>query len=220
MPITGPAIGTSVSRGPYLALGRVEHAGGDDQEEDHFEAGAVPIIEVGLGCPGQEAGDVVRHLRHGGRRTVGKGDSVVAEWRRHCDLMTWEKFVVVHACEHLEACRRLLIAGQDRVHIIRAARSGLDDQRLIRRKGAVIRGTRRLVVWERPRDRVEGPSGPLVHLAFVIWSVGDLIAGSDRLDLVLAVADLAEVAKIEMLDRMTDRANLLVNLEATLQRSP
>src|SRR6516164_662661 len=96
MPMTGPAIGTSVDRSPDLALGRVKHAGGNDQEQDYFEPGAMPVVEVGLGCPGQEAGDVVSHLRHGSGRAVGKGHRIVAERRRHRDLMTREELVVVH----------------------------------------------------------------------------------------------------------------------------
>jgi len=43
-----------------------------------------------------------------------------------------------------------------------------------------------------------------------------LIAGGDRLYLVLTVTDLGEITEAEMLDRMTDRADLLVNLETAL----
>ena len=41
-----------------------------------------------------------------------------------------------------------------------------------------------------------------------------------RLDLVLAVADIGEVAEIEMLDRVAGGADLLVDLKAALLRRP
>ena len=80
---------------------------------------------------------------------------------------------------------------------------------------------RRLIVRERPGNRVGGPTRPLVHLALVVrLRIGDLIAGGDRLYLLLAVAEIGEIAEIEMLDRMTDRTDFLVDLETALQRSP
>src|ERR1051325_11981385 len=57
-----------VNARPDLALGRVEDAGRDDQKQDHLEADAVPIVQIGLGRPAQKTYDVGRHLRHGGLR--------------------------------------------------------------------------------------------------------------------------------------------------------
>ena len=59
----------------------------------------------------------------------------------------------------------------------------------------------------------------LAHLAGVPI-VPCVIVGSDRLYLVLVVAEFSEITEVEMLDRMTDRADFLVYLEATLQRCP
>src|SRR5262249_25346206 len=104
--------------------------------------------------------------------------------------------------------------------VIRTARTGLNDQRQIGRQGTVVRGTCRLIVRERSRNWVRRPSWALEHLTFVVWSVRDLIAGGDGLYLVLGVADIGEVAEVQVLDRMADRANLLVNLKAALRRRP
>src|SRR6516162_6744776 len=218
MPMTGPAIRPSVDSCPDLAFGRVKHAGGNDQKQSDFEPGAMPILEPRFGGPRQERHDIVRHLRHGGRRAVGKGHGVVAKRRRHGDLMTREKFIVVHPFEHTKARRSLPVAGENPVNVIGTACARLDDQRLIRRKGAVVCGTRRLIVRKWARDRIGGPARPLVHLTLVVRSVGYLIAGGDRFDLVLTVTDVRKVAEVEMLDWMTDRADFLVNLEPTLCR--
>src|SRR4029077_245527 len=109
---------TSVDRGPDLALGRVEHAGGNDQEQRDFEPGAVPVLEPRLGSPGQKGDDVVRHLRHGRRHAIGKGNGVVAERWRHRDLVAREKLVVAHAREQIETRRRIFVAGQNTVYVI------------------------------------------------------------------------------------------------------
>src|SRR6516165_10799168 len=180
----------------------------------------MPILEPRFGGPGQERRDVVRHLRHGRGHTVGESHGVVAKRRRHGDLMSREELVVVHPGEQVEVRWRLFVPGKNTVDVIGPARARLNNQRLIGRQRAVIRSARRLVVWERPRDRVGGPARPLVHLTLVVRSVRDLIAGGYRLYLVLAVTDVREVTEVEMLDRMTDRANLLVTLEAALQRRP
>src|SRR4029077_8067648 len=87
--------------------------------------------------------------------------------------------------------------------------------------GAVVRGASRLIIRERPGNRVGRTARPLVHLALIVrLRIGDLIAGSNRLHLLFAVAEIGEIAEIEMLDRMTDRTDFLVDLEPALHRSP
>ena len=51
-------------------------------------------------------------------------------------------------------------------------------------------------------ETVGGPRGALEHLAFVVRSVGDLGLGREALDLVLAVAEVFEVAVVQVLDRV------------------
>src|SRR5215467_15958612 len=101
----------SMYRGPDLALGRVEYSHGDDQEQHHLETGAMPHLEIRLGGPSQERHDVMRHLRYRRGDAVGEGHGIVAERRRHRDLMTREMFVVLHPREHLEPRRGFLVAS-------------------------------------------------------------------------------------------------------------
>src|SRR5205807_8391978 len=79
---------------------------------------------------------------------------------------------------------------------------------------------RRLVIGERSGDLVRWPRRALEHLALVVGTVGHLRLRGDALDLVLAVAELLEVAEIEMLDRVADRADFLIDLKPALQRGP
>jgi hypothetical protein len=46
--------------------------------------------------------------------------------------------------------------------------------------------------------------------------IGDLVTRSDRLYLVLAVAEIGEIAEIKMLNCVTDRTDFLVELKAPL----
>src|SRR6266851_608319 len=87
-------------------------------------------------------------------------------------------------------------------------------------QSGVVRRARRLVVGERAGDRVGRPARPLKHLAAVVGPVGHLDLRSDAFDLVLAVADLGEVAEREVLHRVAGGADLLVDLKAALQRGP
>src|SRR5207302_11142603 len=62
-------------------------------------------------------------------------------------------------------------------------------------------------------------SGTLHHLALIVrLGIGDLDLGGQRLDLLLAEAERGEVAVIKLLHRMAVGADLLVDLEAALQR--
>src|SRR6516162_6729503 len=62
---------------PHLLLGEVEKPGKHDQENEYLHADALSCLEVRLGGPHQEGGDVLGILfdRHG--RTVGVVDALV-----------------------------------------------------------------------------------------------------------------------------------------------
>src|SRR5262249_52889794 len=121
----------------------------------------------------------------------------------------------------IEPWRRIFVAGQDAKDIIGPSLSCLDNHRQIRWKGAIVCDAGRLVVRKWARDRIRGPGWSLEHLPLIVGLfVGDLVGGGDSLDLVLVVAEIGKVAKIEMLDRMAGGADLLVNLKAALRRSP
>src|SRR3546814_10932946 len=77
-----------------------------------------------------------------------------------------------------------------------------------------------LVVRERADEPVRRLGRPLEHLALVVRAVHHLLRGGDRLDLVVGVAEVAEIAVGDVLQAMTGRADVLVDLEATLQLGP
>src|SRR5215472_646535 len=119
MPTTGRLMPASVDHGPNLAFCRVKDADADDQKQEHSNPYAVSRIEAGLGSPGQESGNVVRHLRHGRLGAIGKGYSAVAEWRRHRYLVAGENLVIVLALRELEAGRRFVLeTGEDPEDVI------------------------------------------------------------------------------------------------------
>src|SRR6266446_4913113 len=127
MPMIGPAICASVYGSPDLALARIEDADGNDEEQQYLEPGAVSNLQVRLGSPGQKADDIVRHLRHRRRRTVGKGRSVVAKRWRHRDLTAREVFIVLHSLQQVEAGWGILVAVQQGVDVIGTPFTRLDD---------------------------------------------------------------------------------------------
>src|SRR3546814_9338037 len=70
---------------PDLALGGVEHAGEDHEEDQHLEAGVLARLQLRLGRPHEEVGNVARHLVHRGRPAVRIGDAVLVERLGHGD---------------------------------------------------------------------------------------------------------------------------------------
>src|SRR6185437_15933764 len=119
--------------------------------------------------------------------------------------------------------RRILVAGEDAVNVVRPVGPRLDDQRLVGRERAVERGARRLLVRERRDELVGRATRPLKHLARVVGTVGHLLGRGKRLDLRFAITDAAarpvgaEVAVMQQVHRMAARADLLVDLEAALR---
>src|SRR5262249_56734572 len=79
---------------PHLLLGEVEQPRKHDQENEHLHADALSGLEVRLGGPHQEGGDVLGILldRHG--RAVGVVDALVRERRWHRDGTARGIFIV------------------------------------------------------------------------------------------------------------------------------
>src|ERR1043165_7649138 len=73
----------SVHVGPHLLLGEVHQPGEDDQEDHHLEADALARLEMRLGRPHHECGDVPGVLVDRGRAAVGVIDAPVGQRRRH-----------------------------------------------------------------------------------------------------------------------------------------
>src|SRR5260370_22796422 len=90
-----PYSATSVLIGPHLAFHGVHQAGHRQQEEDDANAGALAVLHFRLRRPGEELNDIGGFLVEGRLGAVGIGHLVVAEWRRHADLVAGEILVVV-----------------------------------------------------------------------------------------------------------------------------
>src|SRR5579883_2571127 len=67
---------------------------------------------------------------------------------------------------------------------------------------------------------IRGPARPVEHLALIVGSVLDRDRCRDRLHLSLVIAELGDIAIGEQIHRVAGRADLAVDLEATLRRSP
>src|SRR5690348_16768860 len=72
---------------PDLPLHAIHDAGQHHEEDHHASANLVALLELGLRGPGEEGRDIARFLRQRRLRAVGIGDAIVAERRRHRDLM-------------------------------------------------------------------------------------------------------------------------------------
>ena len=192
--------------------------GEDDQEQQHLDAHALAILELGLGRPAQELRDIVRHLLDGATGAVGEGHLVGVQRRRHRDHVAREIGVVVAAVRHLDVRRRLLVAGEQAVEVALAPHPCLGHQGQVRRGLAAVGRRRSLRIGVGAAHVVERQAGPVEHLALVVRPVVHRRLGRDRLDLVLAVAEAGEVAVGHELDAMAGRADLAVDLEAALDR--
>lgn len=205
---------------PHRALGEIHDHHEDEEEDHHPRAQLVAFLELGLGRPHQISRDVTRVIVERRLGPVGIADHVIAQRRRHGDLMPREGGIVVHALRHLETGRRRMIAGEQRVDIVGSARPRLGHHRQVRRQRTVIGDPRQLIVGERRAERIRRPRRALEHLAFVVRAVGDLhLRGENlhRLRRELRSARLAEIAVGQKPHRMAARADLLVDLEAALQ---
>src|SRR6188508_2745400 len=67
----------SMHVGPHLALGEIHQPGEDQQEDHHLEADALALLEVRLGRPHHEGGDVLRILIDRRGAAVGVLDAPV-----------------------------------------------------------------------------------------------------------------------------------------------
>src|SRR5437660_11365030 len=68
-----------LDRRPYLLLGEVEKAGQNDEEDHYLEADALARLQMRLGDPHQEGGDVLGVLVDLGGRLVGILDEPVGK---------------------------------------------------------------------------------------------------------------------------------------------
>ena len=113
----------------------------------------------------------------------------------------------------------MLVAGQQRIDVGRAALARLGDQRQVGRERVVVRGARGDLVGERRREVVgrQRLAGRWLAGVRVDRRDLDLPVGRDRLHLGLVVAELREVAERDELEGVAGRADLLVDLEAALE---
>ena len=102
--------------------------------------------------------------------------------------------------------------------IVRAREMGFRLQRQIRRQCAAIRCARLLFVRERRDEPVRWPCRALEHVAGIVGTVGHLETRGDRLDLVLVVAEIGEVAVGDEFEAVAARTDLKIDLQAALQR--
>src|SRR5215472_13090204 len=98
-------------RVPYLLFGEVEEPGKHDQENEHLHADALSCLEVRLGRPHQEGGDVLGILFYRRGRAVGVIDALVREWRRHPDGVAGEIFIVEAPRRNGDARRRRVLVA-------------------------------------------------------------------------------------------------------------
>src|SRR3546814_20320002 len=72
--------GASVDVAPHLALGGIEHAGEDHQDDKHPDAGLLARLQPRPRVPPQEEGDVPGQLVAGARPAVGVETGSTAGW--------------------------------------------------------------------------------------------------------------------------------------------
>jgi hypothetical protein len=101
------------------------------------------------------------------------------------------------------------------VDVIRPLLTRLDDDAEVGRRLAVVGRGRRGGVGERLLEAVREAGRPFDRLA-VIVEVGDLDVLDQVLDLILAEPELHQVAVGEQRQRMTGRADLVIDLIAAL----
>ena len=115
--------------------------------------------------------------------------------------------------------RLVLVAGQQRIDVGRAALARLGDQRQVGRKRIVVGRARRDFVGERRRESVGRQRLAGRRLAGVRVDRRNLglPVRRDLLDLGVVVAKPLEVAERDQLEAVAGRADLRVDLEAALQ---
>ena len=193
----------------------------NENEDQHLEAGLLALLQLRLRRPGEEDGHVAGVLSEGHGRAVHVLDGLVVEGLRHGDLLALVEVVEAHAVGELHPLGRLvLVAGHQRVEVVRTALPRLDDQREVRRQRAAVQGPRLVIVGEGRRPVIGEPGGAEEHLALVVGPVLDLVFLGDRLRLLLGEVDLQQIAEGDVLERMAGGADLLEYLEAPLQLAP
>src|SRR5215475_5809541 len=223
---------------PHLLLGEVKEPRQHDQENEHLYADALSGLEVRLGGPHQEGGDVLGVLLDRHRRAVGVVDALVRERRRHGDGMAGKIFIVEAAGRKGDARRRrvpvafhqrgevvdalLLVLREDIADPAREAAlvtARLGDHREIGRYG-IVASTGGLVVGKRRRESIGQPAGAILDLALIVGLALDLVFGRDggRLrNRKTGPARIGKRAERHQLEPMTDLADLAIDLEPALE---
>lgn len=83
--------------GPKAPLAGIKETAENDEEQDNFDPHAFTDFGLWLGRPGQESGNVRRHLIDAGFGSIAIGNPALSEGGRHGDLMARKPLIVIHA---------------------------------------------------------------------------------------------------------------------------
>jgi hypothetical protein len=109
----------------------------------------------------------------------------------------------------------LLVAGEEGEEVVRPAMAGLDNEGEVGGEAAVVGVAGLVLVLVRALDVVGELARALEHGAGVVGPVLVLLVGSERLGLVLSVADADEVAEGDALHSVACGTHLCVDLVST-----
>ena len=201
---------------PFIPLDPDAHGEENRGDDDDLHAHALPVVHLGLGGPVEELGDVLGHLRGGGRGLVLVLDQAVVEDAGHGDAGAGEVGVEVEAGADLGADRRLLgVAGQEGEDVVAAAVPGLDDQAEVGGEGTVVGEAGGLVILVGGGHVIGQLSGPLLDLALVVGVGVVLILLGQCLGFVDGQDRTHERAVGNSVEGMACCADLPVDLETT-----
>ena len=219
-PRRGRCVQMRMRLAPDLLLGEVEQPGEHDQKDHHLEADPLALVEMRLGRPHQEGGDVLAVLLDRLRRAVVVGDLAGEQRLRHREVMAGEVLVVERAGRNGDAGGRVLVALQQRRDVVGALllilREQVEDEareaariaaRLgehrhvgrLGRKGA-DHGLRSATGSDRPRS--------------ICTVAASAAACAGR---IARAAGIREIAEGDQRQAVTVRADVVIDLEAALE---
>jgi len=104
-----------------------------NRESPHLKTHLLPVVQLGLGGPGQEADDVLGHLTGGRRGPVLVLDETVVEHSAHGDPTAGEVGVVVHTLGNGDTWWGVDVTGEQRVDVVLCdGETGRDETKLAR----------------------------------------------------------------------------------------
>mmetsp|Transcript_2471 Transcript_2471/g.4826 ORF Transcript_2471/g.4826 Transcript_2471/m.4826 type:complete len:213 (+) Transcript_2471:155-793(+) len=179
-----------LDRHPLKALPVPSDECGCKKSSDPFHTCFLAIISLWFRGPGQENGDILRHLGHSSRSAILPLNlSVHLQGRFHRNGTSRKVRVVVKSRAHRNASWGVLVTGQQGEDVVLTVRACLAYERQVRWVSPSIRGTGSFLIRIRSRETIEKFPRTFKHLSFIIRAISNLNGTCKHLGVLLRVSE-------------------------------